>query len=139
MGQIDLLQKLAQRRFFKLFTSVFLSYFQWLTIPKLGISKNIRSSLCGLLSMREFGKRVLSVFLVKMVKNIADSFDVYVSGRLGRERNLYQRDEGRSKGRRGGLRQQNLHVFLCPLYALSTLPLNQALVSIDIFCFSMKL
>ena len=55
--------------------------------------------------MREFGKRVLSVFLVKMVKNIADSFDVYVSGRLGRERNLYQRDEGRSKGRRGGLRQ----------------------------------
>ena len=55
--------------------------------------------------MREFDKREFSVFLVKMVKNIAASFDVYGSERLGRERNLYQRDEGRSKGRGEGRRQ----------------------------------
>ena len=112
-------------------------YFQWLTIPKLWISQNIRSSLCNLLSVREFSKRVLSVFLVKI---IAASFDVYGSGRLGREINLYQGEEELSKGRRGeGVRQQNLHVFSHPLSVPSNFILNKALISLNIFCFSRKL
>ena len=108
MGEIDLLKKLAQRRFsHEMKTThlllLFICYFQWVTIPKLGTSQNIRSSFCNLLSVREFGKRVLSVFLVKIV---AASFDVYGSGRLGREINLNQGDEELSKGRRGeGVRQ----------------------------------
>ena len=73
-------------------------------------------------SMREFGKRVLSVFLVKIM---AALFDVYRGGRI--VRNLYQRDEGRSKGRRGeGWDSRNLHVsFSAPLSIPSTLTLNQ--------------
>ena len=48
--------------------------------------------------MREFGKREFSVFLVKMVKNIAASFDVYGSG-------SWEEQEICTKGTRDGQKE----------------------------------
>lgn len=45
---------------------------------------------------RDFGERVLSIFLVKIRAAI---FDVYSSGRVRREINFYQGGERRSKER----------------------------------------
>ena len=52
----------------------------------------------SLQSRRNFGGRVLSIFLTKIMTTI---FDFNGSGRLGRERNLYQRGCRQSKIRRG--------------------------------------
>ena len=43
--------------------------------------------ICSLQSRRNFDERVLSIFLTKIMAAI---FDFYGSGRLVRERNLYQ-------------------------------------------------
>ena len=48
---------------------------------------------------RNFGERVLSTFLTKIMVAI---IHFNGSGRLGRERNLYQGDGRRSKKERGG-------------------------------------
>ena len=52
----------------------------------------------GLQSRRTFGERVLSIFLTKIMAAI---FDFNGSGRLGRERNLYQEGGWQSKIRGG--------------------------------------
>ena len=55
-------------------------------------------TLFSLQSRRHFGERVLIIFLMKIM---AALFDFNDSGRLGRERNLYQGGSQRSIIRRG--------------------------------------
>ena len=54
--------------------------------------------ICSLQSSCNFDERVLSIFLTKIMAAI---FDFNGSGRLVRERNLYQGDSRQSKIRRG--------------------------------------
>ena len=78
----------------------------------------------SLLSRRNFGERVLSNFITKIMAAI---FNFNDSGRLGREINLYQGGVRRSKVRRGvrGVRWRLVSPFPLPLPPPSTLIANQ--------------
>ena len=78
--------------------------------------------ICSLQSSRNFDERVLSIFLTKIMATI---FDFNGSGRLVRERNLYQGDSRQSKIRRGvGVGQWKSHLLALPPPPTSTVHSN---------------
>ena len=78
--------------------------------------------ICSLQSSRNFDERVLSIFLTKIMAAI---FDFNGSGRLVRERNLYQGDSRQSKIRRGvGVGQWKSHLLALPPPPTSTVHSN---------------
>ena len=78
--------------------------------------------ICSLQSSRNFDERVLSIFLTKIMAAI---FDFNGSGRLVRERNLYQGGSWQSKIRRGvGVGQWKSHLLALPPPPTSTVHSN---------------
>ena len=77
---------------------------------------------CSLQSRRNFDERVLSIFLTKIMAAI---FDFNGSGRLVRERNLYQGGSWQSKIRRGvRVGQWKSHLLALPPPSTSTVHSN---------------